>query len=90
MSFQIKNIVPSAFWGFRQVSSERLDAVLPINDHQIVFVVGSRLAILDHVDSNKSKLTYLGPKKVAEILLLALSPDLKFVYLMYKHCGITS
>ena len=87
MSFQIKNIVPSAFWGFRQVSSERLDAVLPINDHQIVFVVGSRLAILDHVDSNKSKLTYLGPKKVAEILLLALSPDLKFVAASVRILG---
>ena len=77
--FQLGNISAQAFWGFHQKASKKFDSILSISDHEVVFVVGSRLAILDHVDGNKSQLTYFGPKKVAEILFLSLSSDLKFL-----------
>lgn len=79
ISSSLKNIVPKAFWGCHKESSKKIETVFPISDHEVVFVVGSRLAVLDHIDSNKSKLTYFGPRKVTEILLLSISSDRKFV-----------
>ena len=86
MVFNLKGIVPKAFWGL-QHNAERLDGILPLSDHQVIFAVGSRLAVLDYAESNKSKLTYLGPKKVEEVLFIAISADLKFVAASIKIQG---
>lgn len=77
--FQLKNIVPKAFWGLRHNPSLKTDKILPISDHEVLLVVGSRLAILDYIDNNRSKLTYLGPRKVTEIIFVSISSDLKYV-----------
>jgi WD40 repeat protein len=72
----LKNIIPKAFWGFQHNSLKKFDGILPISDHEIIFVVGSRLAVFDHSENSKSKLAYLGPKKVSEILFITVSQDL--------------
>jgi hypothetical protein len=75
----MKNMIQNGCWGFNHNPIGKLDDVLTLSDHEVIFVVGSRLVILDYAARSKSKITYLGPAEVTEILLLSLSPDHKYV-----------
>jgi WD40 repeat protein len=45
----------------------------------VIFIVGSRLAVLDFSERKKSQITYLGPKKIREIIFITLSQDSKYL-----------
>ena len=75
----MKNMTQNGCWGFSHNPIGKLDDILILSDHEVIFVVGSRLVILDYAARSKSKIMYLGPTEVTEVLLLSLSTDLKYV-----------
>ena len=92
MDIRIKNIVSKPFSGFKSLNNLRgnQDNIVPINHHEVIFIIGLRLVVFDYAESSKSKLISLGPqKRISEIRHLTISSDSKYLAVSVSLHGIS-
>ena len=97
MDVRIKSYVPKAFWGFQRkqqtaVLSEptSCNTLAAVNERELILIVGSRLTLLDHVETFNSKLISFGQRTVTEIINIVLSSNSTFVAISVKLGGVDS